>query len=619
MVLGLGVCQVLAMGMKPRAVASLESVKDIAVLHDGRVKPLDTYARGVLLQFSGRSSFNRRPAYEWICKLLFAPEMTRGDHIFLINSPEIPMALGITPEKKRRYSYAQLEPGMPKIIELAKVAGEIEEKSRSVVEQEILRVYHNMAMYTEYSHVFSFAFPHPDFRIDDPNVVSRLGLPEGQNQFSFVDIALNAQPLREATKDLERGNPQQWSPEQAVYFRLLNSLYQWARSYSDLPFQILPTLDARDEAWLSPWSMVNMGLFDERVKKEVSWLRDMTVHYWNGDQLSFDISARALRASVAARLTGHELTSVKKIPLELFYNKADFFLWSKLFYGLAFFLFLCSLFSAGPVWRSMALGLVVAGFIPHALALIIRVILMARPPVTNLYETFIFVGFISVLLGIIIETFNKQWLGIVVASVCGLIFLLISAKFSAEGDTMRMLVAVLNSNFWLGTHVISITIGYAGCCVAGIVGHLYILQRIFKPENKSLHDATYRNLVVTLAFGLMMTFLGTMLGGIWADQSWGRFWGWDPKENGALLIVLWCAIIFHAKISRLVGPLGMAVAGAAGIIVVMWAWFGVNLLSIGLHSYGFTSGVATTLLIYVLCEIIFLAGSWSFIRYRKTG
>jgi ABC-type transport system involved in cytochrome c biogenesis permease subunit len=233
-----------------------------------------------------------------------------------------------------------------------------------------------------------------------------------------------------------------------------------------------------------------------------------------------------------------------------------------------------------------------------------------------LYETFIFVGFISVLLGIIIELVNKQWLGNVVASVCGVIFLLIATKFSAEGDTLKMLVAVLDSNFWLGTHVLSITIGYAGCCVAGIVGHLYIIQSLVKPKEKELLNSTYNHLIGTLLFGLMMAFLGTMLGGIWADQSWGRFWGWDPKENGALLIVIWTAMIFHAKISRMIGPLGMAVGSVLGIIVVMWAWFGVNLLSIGLHSYGFTSGIANGLALYVVLELLFLAVSLFIIRRR---
>ena len=117
---------------------------------------------------------------------------------------------------------------------------------------------------------------------------------------------------------------------------------------------------------------------------------------------------------------------------------------------------------------------------------------------------------------------------------------------------------------------------------------------------------TYEALLGALAFGLIMTFLGTNLGGIWADQSWGRFWGWDPKENGALLIIIWVAILFHAKIAKIIGPLGLATGGVLGIVVVMWAWFGVNLLSIGLHSYGFTSGLAINLMIYLAIQLAFL-------------
>src|SRR3989338_7827296 len=192
---------------------------------------------------------------------------------------------------------------------------------------------------------------------------------------------------------------------------------------------------------------------------------------------------------------------------------------------------------------------------------------MSRPPVSNLYETFIFVGMISVVLGLILEMVNKNWLGLVVSGVSGMVMLFVAGKFSSDGDTMQMLVAVLNSNFWLSTHVTSITIGYAGCCVAGIMGHIYILQALSNPNDKKRLDVTFNNMFGIIGFGLTMTLLGTALGGIWADQSWGRFWGWDPKENGALLIVLWCAILFHARISKLINPLGMA-AGSVVLLVV---------------------------------------------------
>ena len=206
-----------------------------------------------------------------------------------------------------------------------------------------------------------------------------------------------------------------------------------------------------------------------------------------------------------------------------------------------------------------AVFFVIGGFIPHLSALILRILIMSRPPVSNLYETFIFVGLISVVLGLILEMVNKNWLGLVVSGVSGMIALFIAGKFNSDGDTMQMLVAVLNSNFWLSTHVTSITIGYAGCCVAGIMGHIYILQALSKPNDQKRLEVTFNNMFGIIGFGLTMTLLGTALGGIWADQSWGRFWGWDPKENGALLIVLWCAILLHARISKLINPLGMAV------------------------------------------------------------
>ena len=120
-----------------------------------------------------------------------------------------------------------------------------------------------------------------------------------------------------------------------------------------------------------------------------------------------------------------------------------------------------------------------------------------------------------------------------------------------------------------------------------------------------------------IAFGLLFTFLGTMLGGVWADQSWGRFWGWDPKENGALLIILWTAITLHSRIAGYIKDFGLAIFAIIGTVVVMVSWFGVNLLGVGLHSYGFTQGLAMNLLSYILFELIFILASM-FIYQRIT-
>jgi hypothetical protein len=224
---------------------------------------------------------------------------TKDDKVFLINNPEIPMALGIEPEKKRRYSFTQLNPGYNKIVELARVADQIDDKSRSVVEHEILRVYHNFTLYTQFSFVFTFAFPHPDFQVTDPEIVAQLGLPGDQKgQFSFIDVALRADALRQATDGLEVGNPQSWSEKDKQLFRLLGNLYEWAKSYYDLPVHLIPSANTRDEMWLSPWDATNMEFFDPNVKNEISLLRDLAVHYWNGEQFEFDLAARAFGNSI---------------------------------------------------------------------------------------------------------------------------------------------------------------------------------------------------------------------------------------------------------------------------------------------------------------------------------
>ena len=109
---------------------------------------------------------------------------------------------------------------------------------------------------------------------------------------------------------------------------------------------------------------------------------------------------------------------------------------------------------------------------------------------------------------------------------------------------------------------------------------------------------------------------GTILGGIWADQSWGRFWGWDPKENGALLIVMWQIMMLHLRITGLVKPMGFALGMILNNIVVILAWFGVNLLNVGLHSYGFASGIAINISLFISFEFITGLGTYYWAKNR---
>lgn len=599
-----------------QGVRSVSVFKRIPILDNGRIKPLDTYARTLLVQFSGRQSFKGKPAVAWLARLVFSPDLAKADKIFLINNPAIPAELGINADKHRRYSFAELEPHLDQLTDLAQAAQNIPEKERDVVDAEVIRVFSNLRTYVDLSHVFQFAFPTTDFTVTDPQVAEQLGFPREQTQFSFLDVALAAEPLLKAMDDLQSKDSNRWTPQDQMIVGLVANLFRWSQVYKDLPLTIVPVGNEQG-TWISPWDAISKNFQNSTTRRDMNFLRNIVVSYWNGEQIQFDLNTRLYIESIKGRIGKSPEKTLRRLNLELFYNKGDFFLYAKMLYLFSFVLFLFSLVFHQKIWYRLGVSGVVLGFIPHLLALVLRVIILQRPPVSSLYETFIFVGFVVVLLGLCIEYFNRQWLGIVTSSVGGFILLMIAAKYSAEGDTLKMLIAVLNSNFWLSTHVISITAGYGSTCAAGILGHVYLLQTIFKRKDVKLLESTYYTLAGMLGLALTLTFLGTNLGGIWADQSWGRFWGWDPKENGALMIVLWTAMLFHMRIAHWIGPVGLAAGAVLGTIVVVWAWFGVNLLSIGLHSYGFTSGIATTIAVYVLLEILFLIITLGIIRRAK--
>src|SRR5262249_30777586 len=181
-----------------------------------------------------------------------------------------------------------------------------------------------------------------------------------------------------------------------------------------------------------------------------------------------------------------------------------------------------------------------------------------RPPVTNLYSSAIFVGWVAVLMGLVLERLSRKGFGSLVSSLIGFSTLIIAHNLAAQGDTLELMRAVLDSNFWLSTHVVSITVGYGSTFLAGALGIVYVVRRAWdKSWTPEAATSLERMAYGVVCFSLFFSFVGTILGGIWADQSWGRFWGWDPKENGALMIVLWNAFILHARWGKMVSERGI--------------------------------------------------------------
>jgi ABC-type transport system involved in cytochrome c biogenesis permease subunit len=235
-----------------------------------------------------------------------------------------------------------------------------------------------------------------------------------------------------------------------------------------------------------------------------------------------------------------------------------------------------------------------------------RIFIMARAPVATLYESILFVTFVGMALAVVLAPRWKPGYATLTGSLFGLFLLLLSLSYENSGDTFALLPAVLNTNFWLATHVLSITAGYAFAFIAGGAAHIYLWPLLWRTPQVKAQEAFLASLLNLSRIALLFTTAGTVLGAVWADQSWGRFWGWDPKENGALLIIMWLLWLLHAYRTRFISPLWFARGLALTTVFVAFAWFGVNMLGVGLHAYGFSEGRMLVLTAFSLLELVFV-------------
>jgi ABC-type transport system involved in cytochrome c biogenesis permease subunit len=601
---------------------SLKALEGVAVLHEGRIKPMETFARHMLLQFSGRTAYKKEKALEVMARILFAPGSTGEYRIFLINNPEVVQALGIEPEKRRKYTYLQIEKSLAKLQELAEKADAVESEKRDLVQKEVLRVYSNVIQYLNLTRTLSYALPNPAYTVMLPETKAALGLPAGESMFSFWDLMSRAPAIARVLESVGDRGREERSMMEAEIISLSQSMYMSSQTLSVSPLKVLPVPGAEQAGWLSPPEAVAVPAQLQSFNNELDALAKAAAGWRKGDQASFDAALAGLRTSVENR--AHDQLQSTHFPIELAYQKGEPFHWSLVLYWLAL-LGTFGYFLVRRHWLYRAsLAVFVAGLAVHVAGIVARIIIMQRPPVTSLYETFPFVAAVALASALFMERINARrkspGMALLCASLLGVILLHIAARYAAEGDTMRMLVAVLDSNFWLSTHVITVTIGYSACLLAGAIGHVWMVRALLPGDGVKTQRLRELGKMIygTLCFGLLFSFIGTVLGGIWADQSWGRFWGWDPKENGALLIVIWCLILLHAKQWGYVRDHGMAQGSIFGAIIVALAWFGVNLLNVGLHSYGFTDGAATKLMAYCVGELAFMAvtGTWLMLGRR---
>jgi ABC-type transport system involved in cytochrome c biogenesis permease subunit len=340
-------------------------------------------------------------------------------------------------------------------------------------------------------------------------------------------------------------------------------------------------------------------------------------HSWRaGSPEPFNKLVSLYRADLSVRFA----PQLRKSGAESRFNAIEPFYLSMNLYVAAFFLAVFSWLKWPEILGRAAFRLVILAWIVATAGIATRMWLEGRPPVTNLYSSALFVGWGSVALCLVLEASYRNAIGSVAAGLIGFGTLLIAHQLALGGDTLEMMRAVLDSNFWLATHVVVVTTGYASTFLAGFLALIYIVRGVFtRSLDPATADALARMVYGIVCFATLFSFVGTVLGGIWADQSWGRFWGWDPKENGALIIVLWNALILHARWGGLVRRRGLMCLAVFGNIVTGWSWFGTNMLGVGLHSYGFTEAAFWSLSIFVAIQLGFIAvGNLRLSKWRSS-
>ena len=544
----------------------------LPVLDGGRVKPLDSYARSFLLAASGRTAVKDMPASAWLAEAVFDPARAVERPIFRVFRPAV---LDLPPRDRNLYTYLELRPALQARQDLLQAVLRREEADRSDDQRELLALWEITGRYTNLLRTMSFALP---VDLEPPKL---LNWPEGKPvTLAGLDYGRRAQ-LRRHAEMILRNKGDDESRYDAEEKRIVDFAAGLASmEVSDAASSSFSVIHGAT-GWQSPWQSFKIAQDGEPDPSLNAWIG--LLFAYQGIVDGWEEAARDISKSVDRPLA-------IKLGLEVFYNKAGLLPLASLCYFAALFALAMAAIKVSPRFRILALLLLCGGGLANFAAIVLRVVILSRPPVGTLYESIIFVAFICVLAGLLVERARKDFSGLTIGGLGGLLLLLSAQAFSGE-DSMQVLVAVLNTNFWLGTHVLCITIGYCFCLAAAIFAHILLVRRA--RENPAVLDV--KLLKILLIASLLFTAVGTALGGIWADQSWGRFWGWDPKENGALLIVLWLVWLLHGAIGGQLNQLWLAAGTAFLSVIVAIAWFGVNLLSVGLHSYGFISGVAAAL------------------------
>ncbi len=431
------------------------------------------------------------------------------------------------------------------------------------------------------------------------------GLPPDRKWFSrdelagsagFVALLQKAEAARRTARDGKLADQDQKVAEIGSRIAALDTLRN-----GDV-FRVAANPDSADATWRA-------------LPQDDKGLTALRSAFASRDDTAFARAAHGLRTELAAMSPSFQ-PPVWKMDMEVAYQKIHPFRWAWILYLAAGITLAVTSLRGRQVGYLLAWLLAGAGALLQVGGFVCRILIAGRPPVSNMYESVIWVAFGAVAFALIFESIYRSryfLLGACFAAVLPL--LLADMQPLALDRSIQPLVPILQSNFWLATHVLIITLSYAAFLLALGVAHISLGKVIL---GRSPTPALYNYIYRTLQVGVLLLAVGTILGAVWANYSWGRFWDWDPKETWALIALLAYLFVLHGRIAGIWAGFGLSVGAVLGFITIVMAWYGVNfVLGVGLHSYGFGSGGFGYALIFVIAEIAFVG--LAIARHRGGG
>lgn len=429
-------------------------------------------------------------------------------------------------------------------------------------------------------------------RIDHKSIKQALGLDENQKYFKYKDIythnriSVMIRELQGKEQAKERLN----SFDHAV--RRLEGQLITFKSFRYGAMQIVPNPKPEESAW-QPLSQLD----EPSKEKFFNVLKNYALTFATADnkQQNEEEFQKSLNEFVqtAKSVNPEKYPTGLSIKAEVLYNEAKPFQWAWILYAICFTLFLTGVFLKNKILTILGWGVLSIAFIMHTAGFLMRVYLAGRPPVSNMYETVIWVGWGVLVFAMIIFLQKRRYDLMLGGSFVAFLCMVVADNSPIIlNPAIQPLEAVLRSNMWLIIHVMPISLSYAAFFLAlamSNIGLINILQGHSEKGGKisELVDSCYRS----IQFGVVLLAAGTILGGVWADYSWGRFWGWDPKEVWAFVTLMGYLALLHGRLAGWIRQYGMLVGSIVSFSLVIMAWYGVNfVLGEGLHSYGFGAG-----------------------------